>query len=102
MPQDELWATSARLTGYTIDCSLDPQWAGADGLTIRPRWSKNPPGDRNGYVHLEVPVFARDYVPRLIRAAHYELTGGVAKQVPSAVRHELRTVLQSFQEGALH
>lgn len=100
MPQDELWRASARLTGYRITVDFDILNDGLDQLTIRPQWSKQPQHEKSGWVTAEVPIYGRDYIPQVIRAAHFEMTGGLAKQVPVVVRHELKHVLREIREGA--
>jgi hypothetical protein len=102
MPQDELWAASARLVGYTIGVSLTPDPYGDDLLKITPRFSKTPTPAHKGRVTVETGTDVRDYLPRLIEAAHHEMTGGLAVNVPTVVRARLQWIQEGFRQGSLH
>jgi hypothetical protein len=100
MPQDELWAASARSTGLRI--TLEPDLTSADNqalLRFAPIWSKKPRG-RDGNCQLTVPGYALWSVPDLMRVAFTQWLGGDPKHVPIAVSHELKDVLREFEEGA--
>lgn len=102
MPQDELWATSARLTGYQVTHMFDPLFDGKDQLIIRPTWSKRPSGARDGYLCNSMSAAMRWHAPEVIRTGVFELLGGQAKNMPVVVRHELRRIAEGFEEGSLH
>ncbi len=101
MPQDQLWATSARLTGWQMRYAFDIREQGNDQLSITPMWSKIPPASRDGAVICELPSFMRWHVTRVTDAAIHQILGGVASSLPGVVRAELRQIQDAFQEGSL-
>lgn len=99
MPQDSLWAASARLTGLTIVYGLDVVTDHQDDtLSVIPQWSKRPTG-RDGSVTMGLPGYARDHVPEIIAAAYGEFRWGQAKNIPIAARSKLQDVLLDYREG---
>lgn len=102
MPQDELWASSARLTGWTAGLELDVKGQDVDKLTFVPRWSKVPGHARSGSVALAVPTYCRDYVPGIISVCHEQILGGLATNVPRLAQRHLELIRHAFQEGRLH
>lgn len=99
MPQDELWAASARLTGLqlTVMCPLPPA-CDHYRLTIAPRWSKQPSG-RNGFAELLVPTYAAWHLSDVTNAVWEQFLGGDAKHIPMVAGSKLRTVLGDFRQG---
>lgn len=102
MPQDELWACSARLTGWQFSYRFDLKGGEHDLLSFDTWWSKTPRADTDGSFSLDIPIYCRDRVMALINVAHDELMGGIARNVPGVTRRELQQILLGFQEGALH
>lgn len=101
MPQDELWAASARLTGWQFSYRFDMTGGEHDQLAFDTWWSKTPRHGSTGAFVIDVPTYMRDRVMSLVKVAHDELMGGVARNVPGVTRAELRTILSGFREGAL-
>jgi hypothetical protein len=99
VPQDELWACSARLTGWTATYSYDSIEHGQDLLSIRPLFSKSPASHAEGWISTPVPSYMRWSVPVVIQRAHDELLGGLARNVPGVVRRELRQIQLGFLAG---
>lgn len=101
MPQDELWACSARLTGFTADLDFEEvKGGGLSTFTFKPRWSKIPSG-RNGFIAVEVPEYLHWYVTDLYSEAVTICLGGDAKHVPAVVQRKLRSLQLDFAQGAL-
>lgn len=102
MPQDSLWAASARPIGCTFDYRFSEAGSRDEHeLVITPRYSKRPAG-RDGSATLVVPSFAIWHLPEVIRAGFYQYLGGDPKHVGTVAQHKLRDVLAEFQAGALH
>ena len=101
MPQDELWAASARSIGLRVELmthagpSRDQAW-----LTATPLWSKTP-SSRNGYVSVQVPTYAIWEVPHIFNAVFEQWAGGDPKHVPVVVRSAMRGIQEGFLEGQL-
>lgn len=102
MPQDELWAASARLIGYSTSVLFSEDPYGDDYLKITPLFSKRPGEAAKGLVAIQTGTDYRDYIPRIIGAAHFELTGGLACNVPGVVRAQLQWIQEGFRQGSLH
>lgn len=102
MPQDELWACSARITGYRVHYQFDVEGGEKDLFLMTPTWSKHPSREKDCGVSATVPTFMRWYMPAVFRVAHDELLGGVARNLPGVVRRELRLIQDDFQAGAVH
>lgn len=102
MPQDELWAASARLTGYQFSYYFDGPSNAKDLFAVRTMWSKEPAADRQGHVTIDIDPSMRWHAISLMNVAGGELLGGYARNVPGVVRAELRRIQEQFQEGSLH
>lgn len=99
MPQQELWAASARPTGFSFIYETPEKRLSEEGLvTVRPTWSKRPSG-RDGVSHLTVPDFAVWSLPEVFRAAFEQYLGGDPKHVGTSARVALRDVLTDFADG---
>jgi hypothetical protein len=100
MPQQELWAASARTTGIQFTYArMEEEGAERSLLSIRPLWSKTPTG-RDGSAQLLVPDYAVWDLPIVFRAAFEQYLGGQAKHVGTSARSALRDVLVEFADGA--
>jgi hypothetical protein len=101
MPQDELWAASARSTGLTFELRL---YCGAhrDQLQIstRPLWSKTPSG-RVGFAAILAEDYALWEVPTLFNAVFEQWAGGDPKHVPSVLQHAMRGIEAGYSTGQL-
>ena len=102
VPQDELWATSARLTGWTAGYHFDVKGEEQDGLTFVPLWSKGKLSGHNGSVTLTVPSYMRWDHQYLLTTCIEELLGGVATNVPRRAHAVLRSFQHEYQEGSRH
>jgi hypothetical protein len=99
VPQDSLWAASARPIGLTMQYLVNETGSvDRHELLIVPRYSKTPHG-RDGTVGLVLPSYAVWHAPDIIRAAFYQYLGGDPKQVGAVAQSKLRDVLHEFQEG---
>lgn len=100
MPQDELWAASARPTGFTFTYETPEKRLAENGLVmVRPTWSKKP-GGRDGMAMMHVPPYATWSLTDVFSAAWGQFLGGDARSVGREAQHALRGVLHEFQEGA--
>ena len=96
MPQDSLFGTSARTTGFTVMLHEDVTLKGSWGtLSMTPLWSKRPSG-RDGSVGLAIGNGMLWSVPELIHAGYETWQNSDPKHVPSAVRSAYRLAQQSF------
>jgi hypothetical protein len=100
MPQDELWACSARLKGLHLSLDM-PTDKDQDHyrLTAAPRWSKTPSG-RSGFASLSVPTYAIWSVSEVTNAILGQFLGGDAKHIPAVASATLRHVLEGYAQGA--
>ncbi len=96
MPQDELWAASARLTGYRIQYSFNSAFALDDRLTLETFWSKTPSDDRCKSTVLRVGAPYADGVPEILEAVHLQLLNGDARQVGATARYALFCLQHGF------
>ena len=100
MPQQELWAASARPTGFHFQyVTPDAQLTELATVLVRPMWSKQPRG-RDGMVALQVPSYAVWALPDVFRASFEQYLGGDPKFVGTTARAALRGVLEEFADGA--
>jgi hypothetical protein len=96
MPQDELWAASARTTGLMAYFTEDVQQRGCFGtLSITPMWSKRPTG-RDGSVALPIDRSMTWAVPEVFTAAFDQWLNGDPKHVPIAARSAFRDARSAF------
>jgi len=100
MPQDELWATSARCVGMSIGLrdGEGPHY-GDTVLSLSPMWSKRPSG-RNGYTELVLPGYMRHDLKEVVGAALEVWMYSDMKLLPGVVRSTVRGVQLGYQEGA--
>lgn len=100
MPQEELWAASARSTGFTMTYQDSNHFKDGTGLVVfRPTWSKRPSG-RDGGASLRLPNYAAWHLPEVFRAAWDQYLGGDPKFVGPTAQVTLQGVLESFADGA--
>lgn len=102
MPQDELWAASARLRGYQIRVGFDETSDGDDVVAITPHWSKQPSFNRDFRVAVAFEPYMRGHLPEVLAAVHFELVGGLPRNVPRVVRAQHRALQEGFALGSLH
>lgn len=101
MPQDELWAASARAVGLRFTLTEDPAEADRSlAVMLSPIWKKRPSG-RDGSTVLRLPHYAQWDVPTVFAAALGQYLGGDPKHVGTVAQSALRDVLQQYREGAL-
>jgi len=101
MPQDELWAASARLTGYQFTYYFAGPQNSEDLFSVRTFWSKNPDRTKKGDVVIGLDPSFRWHAITLMNRAGGELLGGYARNVPGVVKAELSRIREGFSTGLL-
>jgi hypothetical protein len=96
MPQDQLWAASARLTGYRIQYAFGEAHEVDDVLTVETLWSKTPSDGRCKSTVIPVSAPYADAVPAILESVHLQLLNGDARQVGAVARYTLFCVQHGY------